>query len=519
MSALVTEQSRGLIDYLPQPVFTKLTSGWSSWGFALLFGALIPLAFAPFNTYSSLFSYLIFVPLTLFLLQLLHARTAKDAFIKGGLFGIGLFAVGVSWIYVAIHVFGMAHWLLAGFLTGLLVVFLALYYGLMAWTLVRIRDSFSLSSNILIVFYVPVIWVFFEWLRSWILTGFPWLLLGYPMIETPLSGYAPVVGIYGLSLLVVLIASLLLIRIKAAYSLTLIISLFAIGWVLQHIDWSEPQGQPLSVALVQGNVNQSVKWSPGQLQKIQRLYVSLSQEHWPGKAIIVWPENAIPAFYHELENGFYRQLTSLAVATETELITGLPVYDDHSEQYYNAMTNLGGQQGFYYKSHLVPFGEYVPLEKMLRGLIHFFNMPMSAFSAGQPEQPLLKIKGNKVLTTICYEDVFAQDVIRQVSQSHFMLNLSNNGWYGNSFAPHQHLEMARMRALETSRELIRSTTSGISAVIDSRGTIKQQSPQFETAVISGEIQPRTGSTPFVVWGNYPILVLFILAGLFLYRRR
>jgi len=519
MTAETAEASGSLLEYLPGFILTKLTTGIASWIFSLCLGAVIPLAFAPFNTYSSLFSYLIFLPLTLFLFQLLHAKTAKEAFFKGWLFGIGLFAIGVSWIYVAIHVYGAAHWSLAGTLTGLFIIFLALHYALMSWGLVKIRDSFSVSRNTLIVFYMPVAWVFFEWIRTWILTGFPWLLVGYPMIATPLSGYAPIIGIYGLSLLVLLLSSLFLLRIKTIYSVSLLLIIVIMGNILEQIDWSETQGQPLTVALIQGNVNQAVKWDRQQLQKTKQLYLSLSQEQFQKNDVIVWPENAIPVFYHDLENSFYRQLTLLASNTQTELITGLPVFDDDTRKYYNAMTNLGGHQGFYYKSHLVPFGEYVPLADLLRNLLHFFNMPMSAFSAGESEQPLLEIKGNKVLVTICYEDVFAQDVIRQIPQSQFMINLSNNGWYGDSFAPHQHLEMARMRALETSRELIRSTTSGISAVIDAKGNIKQKGPQFKTAIINGDIQPRTGTTPFVFWGNYPILMVFILAGLVLYQRR
>jgi apolipoprotein N-acyltransferase len=204
-----------------------------------------------------------------------------------------------------------------------------------------------------------------------------------------------------------------------------------------------------------------------------------------------------------------------ASRTQTELITGLPVYDTVTSQYYNAMTNLGGKQGFYYKTHLVPFGEYVPLASLIRGLIQFFNMPMSGFSAGDTEQPLIRIKGYNVMVTLCYEDVFAQDVIRKIPQTAFMLNLSNNGWYGDSFAPHQHLEMSRMRALETSRDLIRSTTSGISALIDHRGKILVQGPQFKSAVVNGKIQPRIGITPYVFWGNYPVIVLFILAAFIL----
>lgn len=526
-----------LLEFLPGQLLQWITEGPSSWFFAFLFGALMPLSFAPFNTWSNLFSYLIFFPLSLFLYQLLQTHTAREAFYKGWLYGIGLFSVGVSWLYVAIHDFGAAHWSLAGLFTGLFILFLAAFYALFAWSLFKItekvetgplsskkRDSQKLAPEKLFpqkrlyLFYLPMLWVFFEWLRSWVLTGFPWLLSGYPLIETSLAAYAPVVGVYGLSLLVALLSALLIIRIKPLFSLMGISLLIAGGFLLGQIQWSDPQGEPLSVALIQGNVNQSVKWDRLQLEKTKQLYVSLSQDQWQDNDLLVWPENAIPVFYHTLESGFYHNLEIQAKKTQTELVTGLPVFDDKTQQYYSAMTNLGGQQGYYYKNHLVPFGEYVPLASLIRGLIKFFNMPMSGFSAGGSDQPPILIKGYNTAVTLCYEDVFPQDMLQQIPQSQFMINLSNNGWYGDSFAPHQHLEMARMRALETSRELIRSTTSGISALVDSKGKIRVKGPQFKQAVVNGKIQPRTGTTPYVYWGNFPIILLFIGA-LLLYLRQ
>lgn len=514
---------KSLLEYLPETLKTHITQGKLSWFLTLLFGAVIPFTFAPFNTISSFFSYLIFLPLSLFIFQLLNVGSAKEAFFKGWLFGIGFFAVGVSWLYVAIHDFGGAHWSLAGILTAVFIIAIVIFYAFFSWSVYKIREKLnqrrssrqsSSGRSGLILFYIPVLWVFFEWLRSWVLTGFPWLLVGYPLIETPLSAYAPIIGIYGLSLLVMFISSLLNARIKPVYSVLAIVLLMVTGVFLEKIQWSEPQGKALKVALIQGNVQQSVKWDRFQLEKTKQLYVNLSQQQWQSNDVIVWPENAIPTFYHNLASSFYHNLSLQAKATQTELITGLPVFDDDTQQYYNAMTNLGGQQGYYYKTHLVPFGEYVPLASLLRGLIKFFNMPMSGFDAGKTEQPLISIKGNKVVVSICYEDVYAEDVMRQIPHAQWMLNLSNNGWYGNSFAPHQHLEMARMRALESSRDLARSTTSGISALINYKGQIIVKGPQFKTAIVTGNIQPRTGITPYVFWGNYPIL--FIISSLFLF---
>ncbi len=523
MASYSAEYTRhaSLLEYLPENSLKWLTQGLSSWLVAFAAGALLPLSFAPFNTYYSGFAWLIFFPVAVFLYQMLHTRSAREAFYKGWLFGIGLFLVGVSWVYVAIHDFGAAHWSLAAFFTALFVLILSVFYGFFGWTLYKLRTKMTQQAGIqagLMLFYLPVFWVLFEWLRSWVLTGFPWLLAGYPMIATPLAAYAPVTGIYGLSLLVVLLSALLVVRIKALLSLSAIVLIFGGAVLLDKIHWTDVAGEPLSVALIQGNVNQSVKWDRWQLEKTKQLYVSLSQQQWQDNDLIVWPENAIPVFYHTLEKGFYHQLDLQARKTRTELITGLPVFDDDTQQYYNAMTNLGGEQSYYYKAHLVPFGEYVPLAALIRGIVKFFNMPMSGFSAGSLQQAPVKIKGYKAVVTICYEDVFPQDIITQIPQSQFMINLSNNGWYGDSFAPHQHLEMARMRALETGRDLIRSTTSGITALIDYQGRVLAQGPQFTSAVVNGRIQPRTGTTPYVYWGNYPLIVLFALAVVLFWRQ-
>lgn len=507
-----------LVEFLPEHLLLWIRQGASSWFFSFFLGALIPLSFAPFNNYSSLFSYLIFLPISLFLYQSLQNHSAKEAFYKGWLFGIGLFAVGISWVYVAIHDFGAAHWSLAIFFTSLFILILSVFYGFFSWAVFKLRVKLKTRDSNMLLFYLPVLWVFFEWLRSWVLTGFPWLLSGYPFIETPLAGYAPVIGIYGLSLLVILLSTLLIIRLKVIMSLTGMSIVFIGGALLGQIQWSEPSGKPLSVALIQGNVNQSVKWDRWQLEKTKQLYISLSQNQWQDNDLIVWPENAIPVFYHTLEKTFYHNLELQAKKTNTELVTGLPIFDDDTEQYYNALTNLGGQQGHYYKSHLVPFGEYVPLAAIIRGLVQFFNMPMSGFSAGDHDQPPILIKGFKAAVTLCYEDVFPQDMMSQIPQSQLMINLSNNGWYGDSFAPHQHLEMARMRALESSRELIRSTTSGISALIDSNGKVMVRGPQFKQAAINGKIQPRTGTTPYVYWLNYPIILLFVIAAVIYWRQ-
>jgi apolipoprotein N-acyltransferase len=218
----------------------------------------------------------------------------------------------------------------------------------------------------------------------------------------------------------------------------------------------------------------------------------------------------LPAFYHEVADTFLAQLQSEARAHGTDMLIGLPVLDQSTGRYYNSMISIGRQQGFYHKQHLVPFGDYVPLQEVLRGLIGFFDLPMSGFSPGSSGQRLLEVAGQKVGISICYEDVFGEEVVRTLPEASLLVNATNNAWYGDSLAPPQHLQMSRMRALETGRPVLRVTTNGISAIIDPKGKIVSRSPQFETYVITGTVQPMQGATPYVRFGNWPILLLLAL---------
>jgi apolipoprotein N-acyltransferase len=232
----------------------------------------------------------------------------------------------------------------------------------------------------------------------------------------------------------------------------------------------------------------------------------LTAKHWDSD-LIVWPEGALTVFYHQVANNYLTLLAAKAKAHKTELLIGLPVFHQETGKYYNSMLSLGSQQAFYYKRHLVPFGEYVPFDEYLRGLIHFFDLPMSSFSAGPKEQPLLQVAGYPVATSICYEDAFGEEIIVALPEARLLVNITNNAWYGDSLAPHQHLQISRMRALETGRDLMRATTNGISAIIDAKGALQATTPQFKTATLTGNVQPRGGATPYVLWGNGPVIGL------------
>ncbi|ABA56771.1 Apolipoprotein N-acyltransferase [Nitrosococcus oceani ATCC 19707] len=475
---------------------------WCGDALALVAGLLGPLAFSPYNFY----------PLAVILPALLFVvcrnLSARRAFWRGWLFGLGWFGAGVSWVYFAIHDFGYASVPLALGLTTSFVAFLSLFPAILSGSVALLFPQEN-SRKYLLVW--PAAWVMIEWFRGWFLTGFPWLNLGYSQIESPLRGLAPIVGAYGVSLAVAFSAGLIVVAWRWAQR-TRLIALGSLGilWasalLLSLVSWTTPVGKPLQVSLIQGNIPQAIKWQPEQIEATLERYWQLTAKHWESD-LIVWPESALTVFYHQVANGYLAALAAEARVHGTDLLIGLPVFHQETGKYYNGMLSLGSQQAFYYKRHLVPFGEYIPFEEYLRGLIRFFDLPMSSFSAGPEGQPLLQAAGYPVATSICYEDAFGEEVITALPEANLLVNATNNAWYRDSLASHQHLQISRMRALETGRDLARATTNGISAIIDAQGALLATTPQFQTAVLTGSVQPRAGATPYVFWGNEFILGL------------
>jgi apolipoprotein N-acyltransferase len=484
---------------------------------ALLAGALLPLAFAPL----SLFPFAVLSPALLFLLWL--DVTPPRALWRGLLFGLGQFGVGVSWVYVAIHDFGHSGVPLAVFLSALFVGVLAVFpmlLGYLAARFLRAPDWLRLAL------LFPAAWTLIEWFRGWVLTGLPWLNLGYSQIDAPLRGFAPLAGVYGVTLAVALSAGLLAVLVLTGrhtrlFALAGFVAFWFTGALLTRIDWTEASGPPLRVSLVQGNIPQDTKWSPEHVQHTLDLYAGLTRQHWDSR-LVLWPEAAITAFYHEVAGDYLTGLAREARAHGTDIVLGIPVREPGTRRYFNSLLALSEQPGFYHKRHLVPFGDYLPLEDFLRGLIRFFDLPMSGFSSGPDGQPLLQAAGQKIASAICYEDIFGEELITALPEATLLVNATNNAWYGNSLAPHQHLEMSRMRALETSRYMLRVTTNGVSAIIDQHGKIRGRSPQFETHVLTGEAVPHSGATPYVRTGNLPVILLvlgIVIYGVLAARRR
>jgi apolipoprotein N-acyltransferase len=493
--------------------------GWRGNLVALLAGGLSTLAFSPFGIW----------PLGLLSVGLLYQGlkqpTGAQAALRGWLWGLGLFASGVSWVYISIHTHGSASPGLAGLLTACFVAGLALIIALMAWLWAGwLRPSADIWISCV---GFAALWVAQEVFRGWFLTGFPWLYHGYSYTDTWLAGWAPIGGVWLVGFTSVFTACLLSElflwrhRRPAAVGVALLLAIWLGGKALTGVEWTNPTGSPLSVALIQADIAQSRKWDPDHINQTLTLYRDLSVAQGPVD-LIVWPETAVPVLQSQAR-AFTDGMAARLAKQGTALITGIPVdtYKDGELHIYNAITVAGEEGQQYLKHKLVPFGEYVPLQDLLRGLIAFFDLPMSSFSRGPSDQPPLEAAGYRLAPLICYEAVYPDFAARMAAQSELLITISNDSWFGHSIGPLQHLQMARMRAIESDRWMIRSTNNGVTALIDNRGRISQRIAQFEQAVLRGQVQPRTGLTPYLRWRNWPLalVVMACLIACVVKRRR
>ena len=455
------------------------------------------------------------------LLYLMHRKSQQSAFFIGWLYGVGLFGAGVSWVYVSIQVHGQAPPLLAGTLTALFCLGLATLTGLQMALYRRCSRGRKTPSSLLFA----AIWVLFEWLRSWLFTGFPWLYAGYIALDTPAAGWAPVVGVYGLSFLIAglsaAIGSLALnnastLRKKGAEASIWVIIILT-GMPLSAVSWTQDRSAPLTVAIYQPNIPLEKKWDRRYFRAIQQQYTDNSRPYFKNTDLVLWPESALPTYKDRIED-YLSLISTEATETGTTLITGIPTRD--AQGGYNSIVALGLGAGEYRKQKLVPFGEYVPFEENLRGLIQFFDLPMSNFIPGPNVPPILSAGPLKVASFICYEIVYPDFVWQGARDAALLVTVSNDSWFGHSIGPLQHLQMARFRALETGRPLLRGTNNGVSAIIDHKGDLLVATPQFEEVVITGEVQPKTGLTPLMWLGSTPILAFFgLLIVAAAYRRQ
>jgi len=477
--------------------------------FALFCGALLPFSFAPYHLWP-----LQLISIALFYVSL-KTLTPKQALWRGWWYGLGAYASGVSWVYVSIHVFSHTPAPLAFLMTLLFVAGLAWFFAFMAFTF---QKWFQQAKLPFLSF--AVIWLLFEWIRSWLLGGFPWLYLGDAHIDTWLAGFAPVFGVYAIGFLTALMATTLVdwhwkTQYRSGLSVVLLPWLFGLG--LYQIEWTTPvEDGDMEVVAIQGNIPQERKWLSDEIYPTLEKYRVASEANRDAD-LILWPETAITVLHHQVKE-YLKYLDEEGKSHQTSIITGIPYQQGQTEPlpgaYHNSIIALGEASGLYHKQKLVPFGEYVPIPDSWRGLLAFFNIPMSDFVSGNDEQAQLSVKRASlsygIAPFICYDIVYPDHVASYAKDAGFMVTISNDAWFGHSIGPLQHFDIARMRALENGRYLLRSTNTGITALIDHKGQVVERLPQFEYGVLQAKAQVMTGNTPFNIWGSWPVLIFSLI---------
>ncbi len=438
-------------------------------------------------------------------------RTAGPgrAFLNGYLFGLGLFGVGVSWLHISINLFSGVNLAGAYLLTFLLVAYLSLFPALTGF-LANCRSVRSDYCFFLVI--MPSLWALGEWVRSWLLTGFPWLTLGYTQTNGMLSGYGSLVGVFGISFITAFLAGGVVLLMGKHRKLSLVLTMLLVlvaGWQLRTIQWTDNSGKEIDVALIQGAIPQEIKWLPEFRNLSLEGYPELTQPFW-GHDLIIWPETAIPGYLHQFRS-YIDRLERTAMQHNSILLAGLPTRDAGSGKQFNSLLLLGAEQQVYNKRHLVPFGEYLPLKPLLQWPLARLRIAIADFSASTEDTPpLFHAGGYSMGLSICFEAVFGSEVIRALPEAQVLVNVSNDAWFGDSASPHQHLQMAQMRAIETGRYLLRATNTGISAIVDEKGKIVGKTRQFEPDAVATKVPLYTGSTLYAITGDFLIVTLCLL---------
>lgn len=477
----------------------------------VLLGTILPIGLSPYH--QPMFA--IIVPAVF--LVLLQNTSPKRAAWFGWLFGLGYFTAGVGWVYISVHHFGKAPIPLAIFITGLFIAYLALFTSLFGYLIQRFSPR-ATPERLFLVF--PSLWVLLEWLRSWLFTGFHWLQIGYSQVDQPLGGFAPIIGVYGLSWLcaitgAALIAPRYLTKRACYWGYGLVSSLWIAGALLHSVNWTHPTNDQLKISMVQGNIPQAMKWHPEELLNIVKRYHQLTIDHWDSD-LIIWPEAAMPML---LENAqiYLEGLNNLASKNNATVMLGVPIRDD--ETYYNGLILVGENQGRYEKRHILPFAEFTPLEWIFKPLSDALNIPMSDFASGEKNQTPIHVNHIELAPFICYEIAEPDEVRRSTGSDGILVTITDDSWFDGSIAADQHLQMARMRSLELGRWQVFVASRGITAVINNKGQLTATLPMYKTDVLTDTVPATAGFTPWHYFGSWPVMIGALILLLFGFRRQ
>ena len=483
---------------------------WLAWIVAVCAGLVLPLSFAPTEWWQAS------VVCLCILYVLIQTSTVRQAAFIGWLFGLGYFGIGVHWVYHSLHLFGAAIAPLAAFLTAVFVLVMTVFPALCCGLWAR----FKLGSRPLVnAFMFASLWVLLELARGKIMGGFPWILVGYSQTSGPVGHLAPFIGVYGLSFLIVLMSALIAVIVMGTqrsrlYAFPLTFVLVLASFSVKGIEFSKPVGEPVGVRLVQANIPQAMKFGRERLDNALQLYTSMSiEQSLTDIDLVIWPETAIPTHYDRVEEWFEPFANSMD-ARGVDVLSG--VFVSEGEDVYNAIKQLGGERAVYRKRKLVPFGEYMPARSLFDFAARFIDIPRADLSAGSGPYEPIQIGDTAVGLSICYEDVYGENMRALMPASQMLVNVSNDAWFGNSSAPHQHEQKARMRAREFERPLVRVTNTGVSSAIDYKGGIMGRISHDTQGILDVQVQPRDGTTLYVRTGNWPVFLFAFFIVLMVY---
>lgn len=489
---------------------------------ALVAGCLNILSFAPFHIWP-----LQFVSLALIFLLAVRRDdwSIRQVALIGASYGFGCLFFGISWLVIAMWRYGDVPLALSIMALALLAAYLALFS---AWMLavghwLRLHWKLPASATLLLVF--PALWTLSEWLRGWMLTGFPWLASGYAHTYSPLAGYAAIIGVYGIGWISAVIAgamTLVLLQRTAWLKMSVLVgALLLLGLVLRQHAWTHNHGEPITVRLLQGNVDQGIKFDIEHVNESLALYHEMITA--ASADLIAAPETALPLLSSQLPADYLPHLNDFAQRSNSRLVVGLGVHDGEN-RYSNSVLGFASEyatQAYRYdKHHLVPFGEFVPLG--FHWFVQLMKIPLGDFASAGILQAPMQVKDQLILPNICYEDLFGEEIARQLAAqvsskggvATILLNVSNLAWYGDSIAIPQHLQISQMRVLETGRPMLRSTNTGATAVINAQGEIVAQLTPLTRGALSARVQGMSGVTPYILWGNLSVIMLALLSLLF-----
>jgi apolipoprotein N-acyltransferase len=497
---------------------TSLLTSKTSILLALLAGAATELAFAPLGLWP------IQIATLACLFWLVQRETSiKRIFVLGYAYGFGWATCGVYWLYISMHDYGGMPSILAAIAVGLMGLTLGIFAAMAVSASAWLKQRWNASTATMLLLILPAAYALMEWLRGWIFTGLPWTSGGYVHTISPLAGFAPIVGMYGLTWLSALIAGSLLLLPTKKSSIAISVVLLIAGIGLQKIDWTTPYGQPITVRLLQGNVSMTTKFDPDHISNSLIMYHQMIKAE--SADLVATPETALPILAHQLPSDYLSTLNDFATQTNSHLLIGIPLSTEPG-QYANSVIGIVPQpnktesapyQYRYDKHHLVPFGEFIPYGA--RWFVDLMRIPLGDFKRGAEVQAPFAVKDQWVLPNICYEDLFGEEIAGQLFSASvankpiatILLNVSNIAWFGDTIALPQHLQISQMRAIETGRPMLRSTNTGTTAVIDPKGKVLVQLPTYTVGTLKTTVQGYQGMTPYIMMGNYLMVGLAVLS--------